>query len=91
MVLRGHEDAVESAAFSQDGQRVVTASMDTTARLWTLDVSRLQALLRTETTTCLHHEQRQRFLMETPEQARSGHEQCERAHGRTCGMNLAAK
>ncbi|QRN96796.1 CHAT domain-containing protein [Archangium violaceum] len=82
VVLRGNGKEVPSAAFSPDGRRVVTASMDTTARLWTLDVSRLQALLRTETTTCLDREQRQRFLMETPEQAQSGHEQCERAHGR---------
>ena len=29
-----HEDAVNSAQFSPDGQRVVTASADKTARLW---------------------------------------------------------
>jgi WD40 repeat protein len=29
-----HESAVTSAQFSPDGQRVVTASVDTTARLW---------------------------------------------------------
>ena len=29
-----HEDAVYSAQFSPDGQRVVTASADKTARLW---------------------------------------------------------
>jgi WD40 repeat protein len=33
-VLRGHEDVVKSAAFSEDGRRVVTASSDGTARLW---------------------------------------------------------
>jgi WD40 repeat protein len=32
-----HEDAVESAQFSADGQKIVTASADNTARLW--DVS----------------------------------------------------
>jgi WD40 repeat protein len=33
-VLRGHEGTVNSAAFSPDGQRVVTASDDRTARIW---------------------------------------------------------
>lgn len=32
--LRGHEDSVESANFSPDGVRVVTASTDKTARVW---------------------------------------------------------
>jgi len=33
-VLRGHEDEVNSAAFSRDGARIVTASDDKTARIW---------------------------------------------------------
>jgi hypothetical protein len=33
-VLKGHAGPVRSAAFSPDGQRVVTASSDHTARLW---------------------------------------------------------
>jgi WD40 repeat protein len=32
--MRGHGDAVTSAAFSLDGKRVVTGSLDKTARLW---------------------------------------------------------
>ena len=31
---RGHEAAVLSAAFSPDGARIVTASYDSTARVW---------------------------------------------------------
>jgi WD40 repeat protein len=32
--LKGHTDSVRSAAFSPDGERVVTGSDDDTARLW---------------------------------------------------------
>lgn len=33
-VLRGHQDRINSAAFSPDGSRIVTASYDKTARIW---------------------------------------------------------
>jgi hypothetical protein len=36
--LRGHQASVRAAAFSTDGRRVVTASGDSTARVW--DASR---------------------------------------------------
>ena len=36
-VLRGHERSVNSAAFSPDGTRIVTASDDGTARVWQAD------------------------------------------------------
>ncbi len=36
-VVEGHRDAILGAAFSPDGQHVVTASRDRTARLWNRD------------------------------------------------------
>ena len=36
-VLEGHEDDVNSAAFSPDGLRIVTGSDDKTARVWAMD------------------------------------------------------
>ena len=38
--LKGHEDAVTSAAFSPDGTRIVTASEDNTARLWDTETAK---------------------------------------------------
>lgn len=37
VVLKGHKNTLTSAAFSQDGQRIVTASRDNTARVWRID------------------------------------------------------
>lgn len=47
--LRGHEEILYSASFSPDGRRVVTASADATARVWTLSAdgsSAEEAVLR---------------------------------------------
>jgi hypothetical protein len=45
-VLTGHEKAVNSAAFSPDGTRIVTASSDNTARLWDAATGRAIATLK---------------------------------------------
>lgn len=44
MVLEGHANGVYSAVFSADGQRVVTASEDGTARVWDQAGRELQVL-----------------------------------------------
>jgi hypothetical protein len=44
VTLRGHSRVVSSTAFSPDGNRVVTASFDKTARVWQLP-PRCQALI----------------------------------------------
>ncbi len=45
-VLRGHENQVLSASFSSDGQRIVTASRDKTARIWDAHTARQIVVLR---------------------------------------------
>src|SRR6478735_6332717 len=46
VVLQGHAGVVTSAAFSPEGQRLVTASTDGTARVWRADGRREPVLLR---------------------------------------------
>ena len=43
MVLRGHRGNVNSAAFSPDGARIVTASSDNTARIWDVQFAMMAA------------------------------------------------
>ena len=45
-VLRGHEGRVSSAQFSQDDQRIVTASDDKTARVWNAVTGKELTVLR---------------------------------------------
>ena len=40
LTLKGHQDQVWSAAFSPDGQRLATASLDKTARVWDVRTGR---------------------------------------------------
>ena len=44
--LKGHDEAVCSAAFSPDGKRVVTASEDNTARVWDAETGAELAALK---------------------------------------------
>jgi WD40 repeat protein len=46
LVLRGHSKDLVEARYSPDGRQIVTASDDTTARLWDAETGRPQAVLR---------------------------------------------
>jgi hypothetical protein len=77
-VVLGGQEGKARFTFSADGERVLSVAEDGAIRLWTVGTARLQALLREAVTGCLTPEQRQRYLLETPEEARAGYERCER-------------
>ena len=60
VVLRGHEKAVFWAAWSPDSKRIVTASVDKTARVWNADGSGEPVVFR-------DHEEALRFAVFSPD------------------------
>ncbi len=81
-ILQGHTGPVGSVAFSPDGQRVVTASWDKTARVWRVSWTGLGAYLRESTTAYLSTEQRRQLLGESDSTARAAYETCEHRYSR---------
>jgi WD40 repeat protein len=65
------DGAVLSAAFSPDGRYVVTASGDKIARVWPVDAGLVMERLEKATSVCLEIEERQLYLDESLEEARS--------------------
>ena len=49
VTLRGHSDGVRSAAFSPDGDRVASASVDGTARIWSTATLKQELTLKGHT------------------------------------------
>jgi hypothetical protein len=74
---------VTSAAFSPDGLRIVTASLDNTARVWPVTtIPELQRMLREAFKDCLTPPMRRTYLDEPEAQAQERYEACERSYGR---------
>ena len=48
-ILKGHEKGVWGAVFSPDGNQVITASQDETARIWNAETGQTEHILRPET------------------------------------------
>ena len=90
-VLRGHTDAVISAAFSPDGSHLVTASRDGTARYWRVSWPTLLDYFKHVTNACLSPAQREYFLNEKPAIALDHAAACERRFGRPGRANLSAR
>lgn len=82
VVLAGHEDDVETVAFSPDGERALTLAMTGTVRVWRVGWNLLRQYLRESTNACLTPQQRIELYRESRDRARSEFESCERRHGR---------
>ena len=63
--FKGHDDLVTSAAFSPDGTRIVTASVDKTARVWDVfpDTEALVSAAKAAMPRCLTAEQREKYFL----------------------------
>ena len=67
-VIKGHDDAVTSAAFSPDGKTIVTTSTDKTARIWPAQTG--QALIdyaKQKLPRCLTEKQREEYALDENE------------------------
>ena len=77
--MQGHEDRVVHASWSVDGKRVLTASVDKTVRIWAANgEEHLKGRIRASTQECLSVNDRQRYLIESPDNAQHRFDACER-------------
>jgi WD40 repeat protein/predicted Ser/Thr protein kinase len=86
IVLSGHEAGLVSLAVSPDGERIVSGSVDGSAKLWRLDrlladPEQLLERLGRVTLYCLSLDERMRELGEDRTQAEAGRLACERNRG----------
>ncbi len=84
LILRHNEvsQTLFGAFILRDGSRVVTLSRDGRLRVWPITPELLRDYLQNITTVCLSINERERYLLESFDEARRGHERCERSHGR---------
>jgi len=64
VVLRGHTSSVRAVEFTADGRWLVTASDDTTARLWDMDLDRLMGKVRSQAGRDFTLEERSTYYIE---------------------------
>jgi hypothetical protein len=74
--LTGHMAPVVAASFSPDGTRVVTASVDQTARIWNVGTEYLQGVIRSRIPLCLPVPFRRNTLGEDPREAERQEKAC---------------
>jgi WD40 repeat protein len=71
VALEGHQDALRSASFSADGTHVVTASWDSSARVWRAfpDANTLISIVRASLSRCLSQAQRDAYGLSSAQPA----------------------
>ena len=61
-VLRGHDGAVSSVAFSPDGSRLASVGAEGVVRVWALDLDELVRIAKHELTRALTDDECRQFL-----------------------------
>jgi WD40 repeat protein len=82
-LVLNHTGMLNSATFSPDGSLVATASSQGALYIWPISPPLLRAALRNATGVCLSTLERERYLLESPQEAQEGHARCERSHNRS--------
>ena len=62
ITLAGHEGYVNSAVYSPNGQRIVTASSDGTVQIYTTDMDELLEIAKSRVTRQLTAEEKEKYL-----------------------------
>jgi WD40 repeat protein len=87
ILLEGHTGVITASVLSPDGRLAVTASEDSTVRVWRIGWDGLVSHLRGQTTATLNPRERMTLLGETPARAQRAHADAEARFGRSSALS----
>jgi WD40 repeat protein len=76
--LQGHTGGVTTSEFTDDGARVVSTSLDSTVRIWTISPQLLKQRIASYTQVCIPASMRVERLRESDRDAKHGFEACQK-------------
>jgi len=81
-VFTMQRDGIFRTFFLSDSSHVLTVSSTGIIKVWPIKIDSLRNFLENATSACFSINERQSYLLESIDEAREGHEGCERTHGR---------